>query len=115
MKKGGCKRNMATDKKEKVVVGNKKQEWTLDLEEDVDPDGAIDGAVTENCIVESSSFATQQIPEPFVGFQMKQTIVRPPIPPTQNHLEPFGPATSGTSGSLFTFMPTPDFRPPTNT
>ncbi|XLS44960.1 hypothetical protein HN51_001825, partial [Arachis hypogaea] len=25
---------------------------TLDLEEDVDPDGAIDGAVTENCIVE---------------------------------------------------------------
>nr|CCW28771.1 hypothetical protein ARAX_ADH079023-072J06-001 [Arachis duranensis] len=43
---------MATDKKEKVVVGNKKQEWTLDLEEDVDPNGAIDGAVTENCIVE---------------------------------------------------------------
>ncbi|XLS85433.1 hypothetical protein HN51_035599, partial [Arachis hypogaea] len=25
---------------------------TLDLEEDVDPDGAIDGAVLENCIVE---------------------------------------------------------------
>ncbi|XLT13069.1 hypothetical protein HN51_058759, partial [Arachis hypogaea] len=25
---------------------------TLDLEEDVGPDGAIDGTVTENCIVE---------------------------------------------------------------
>ncbi|RYR04069.1 hypothetical protein Ahy_B06g083615 [Arachis hypogaea] len=59
--------------------------------------------------------ATQQISEPPVGFRMKQTIVRPPILPTQNHLEPLGPATSGASGSLFTFMPTPGFRPPINT
>ncbi|XP_020963750.1 uncharacterized protein LOC110265219 [Arachis ipaensis] len=59
--------------------------------------------------------ATQQIPEPPVGFRMKQTIVRPPIPPTQNHLEPLGPATSGASDSLFTFMSIPGFRLPTNT
>ncbi|RYR33576.1 hypothetical protein Ahy_A10g048177 [Arachis hypogaea] len=97
---------IAKEKKNKKKVPKLKASPNVDFGEEID----LSQSAPPN-----DGPATQQIPEPPVGFRMKQIIVRPPIPPTQNHLEPLGQATSGASGSLFTFMPTPDFRPPTNT
>ncbi|KAL4345111.1 hypothetical protein AHAS_Ahas11G0245700 [Arachis hypogaea] len=52
------------------------------------------------------------IPPPSIGLRMKQPIVRPPVPSTKNNLETLKVTSLETFASMFTFMPTPRFRPP---